>query len=619
MSSMVDGPPVEYTVSLHAPQTQTVDLTVEIGDLEADTVDFYLPVWRPGKYEVLDPVGTLRAFHASDAESGMRLPVERIDKSGWRVTTNGAERVRVEYMIYANSLGDRTRHVDDSHAFLSGSSVFLYSPKHRDDPVIVRVEAPDGWRIATGLEPHPDLEHAVTAPNYDVLVDSPLEIGLHDLLEFEAAGLPHEIVIWGDADYDADRLREDFATIVEEQLEIFGSAPYKRYVFLIHVGKGAGGGTEHLNSTIMQTSRAALEDEGAYERFLGLVSHEFFHTWNVKQLRPSGIHPYDYQRENYTRLLWVAEGTTSYYDDLTLARGGLIGEKDYLRRIGNSINSLRSRPGRLVQSLEDSSYDAWTKFNKSSPDDVNTEVSFYSKGALVSLLLDLRLRETTGNRVSLDTIMREMYERYPLSGPGFTPEDFVSVINELSGADFNAFFEAYVRGVDEPDFETALPVVGLELYFDAADDDELENEAAESTEEEPGAGSPDPPMKAYLGVDLSGARVRAVRSDGPAYHAGIIVDDELLAVDGRRVRSGGDLDEIIEGREPGDAIEVVFFRRDDLRSVQIELLGVPDGEWKIRRVDDPSDEQRAAYETWIGHAWPGDGSDEENEDDEDDG
>ncbi|MEE9130540.1 MAG: PDZ domain-containing protein [Phycisphaerales bacterium] len=609
-----DLPVVRYTVRLDQPQTQMIDVSIELRDVHEETVDLSLPIWRPGRYIVLDHASTVREVQAFDG-TGRTLDLTKIDKSTWRIQTGGTDVLRVDYRIYANSLGDRTRHVDDTHAFLSGTSVFLYNADRRQNPAEVHIEAPEGWRIASGLDFKADDSTTLVARNYDVLVDSPIEIGLHDVIRFQAGGKPHELVIWGKANYNEDQLIQDITKIVEAQREIFGELPYQRYVFLLHVGKGARGGTEHLNSTIMQTSRRSLEDEKSYSRFLGLVSHEFFHTWNVKRLRPAGIHPYDYQSENYTKLLWVCEGTTSYYDDLTLVRTGLIKPKKYLQIISDAINRYRDRPGRLVQSLEDSSFDAWIKFGPS-PDDVNSEVSFYAKGALVSLLLDLEIRRVTQGVATFDAVMRRMYERFPLSGPGYTPQDLINTVNEIAEADLTAFFARYVRGTEALDLESALETVGLELYFKAAKQDE-ENGGDEengqdqnndgAAEDEPQDGESDeadaPPIKAYLGLVMGGNTVRSVRSDSPAYEAGVQPRDELLAIDGRRV-TAGELDERLKRYEPGDEIRLTLFRRDDLRELSITLASKSDGKWTLRRVNEPTDPQVAAYELWLGQEWP---------------
>lgn len=594
---------VRYRVILDEPQTQMVTIELHIPPVKGESIDFHLPTWRPGKYLVIDPAGTVRDVTAQTGD-GRALTIEKFRKSAWRIEPNPNAPVVVRYRIYANSLGDRTRHVDDTHAFLSGSSVFLFAEALRDAPLEVAIDAPQGWKIASGLEFARGSESTLVAPNYDVLVDSPIEVGEHEFIRFEALGKPHDIVIWGDVAFDAEQLVKDFRDIVETQHAIFGDLPYERYVFLIHAGQGAGGGTEHLNSTIMQTSASALEgsidNNGSYHRFLGLVSHEFFHTWNVKQLRPAGLLPYDYERENYTKLLWVAEGTTSYYDDLTLVRTGVYSPDRYIDILGGAINGLQGRPGRLVQSLEESSFDAWIKFNRSTPDDANSQISFYSKGALVSLLLDMELRAATNNEVSLDTVMKEMYERFPLSGSGFTPEDLISVIEELSGTDFDPFFDAYVRGTAELDYAKALAVVGLEPHFRANSRRPRNSDGDEEASAEEMI-----PMRATLGVSLSGTTVRGVASDGPAYAAGIMPGDELIALNRRRISSSGALNDLIEPFEPGDEVTLLFFRRDDLREMTIALGAEPDGRWTVRRLKEPTTEQKTAYYTWIGHPWPG--------------
>ncbi|MFQ5413607.1 MAG: M61 family metallopeptidase, partial [Phycisphaerae bacterium] len=655
LAGQAAGPPIEYTVSLAAPQTQMVEITVRLRNVNTEALDLALPVWRPGRYVVLDPAGTIRRVRAVSG-TGAVLPITKIDKTTWRVTTRGASEVRVAYEVYANALGDRTRHVDDSHAFLSGSAVFLYARQRRADPVLVHIDAPDDWRVASGLESVPGAPRTLTAANYDVLVDSPLEIGEHDVLRFDVEGVPHEIVVWGSAAYDGERLTTDFAKIVAACGAVFGDLPYRRYVFILHVGGGARGATEHLNSTVIQTSRKSLEDPKAYKRFLGVVSHEMFHTWNVKRLRPAGMYPYDYARENYTKLLWVAEGTTSYYDGLLLVRAGLRKPKKFLDNLGKAIDKLRRRPGRLVQSLEASSFDAWIKFNKPTPDSPNSTVSFYDKGALVSLLLDLEIRSHTDNGVTLDDVMRTMYERFPLARGGYTPRGLLATINELAGHDFDRFFERYVRGTEPLDFATALEAVGLELYFKPTkpDDDEDDDDAEEDDDgndqrkrndrdengddvgdgagsrdrdaggrgpgiptgdQEQGAGQPgadkandnEPRTKAYLGLRLSDrggkTNVRSVSADGPAYRAGVIVGDEIVALDGRRLPAG-ELDDRLKRFDPGDTVRLTIFRRDMLRTIEVVLAGRPDGNWRVRRIDEPTELQRTTYASWLQQPWP---------------
>lgn len=618
---------VTYRVLLDRPHTQTVEIVIDVRDVDAPHLDFVLPTWRPGKYEVLDFAGGVNAVTArAGGNGGEKLAVIKTDKTTWRVATNGHERVTFRYRLYANELSLRTRHVDDSHAFLSGSAVFMRVKGRRHTPLRVDIHAPQGWKTSTGLDAIPNQENAFIAPSYDVLADAPLEIGTHALHTFEAGGLPHEVVIWGTPRYDADKVIKDLKKLVETHIEMWGEAPYTRYVFLIHAVPGARGGTEHLNSTIMQISPGAFEPGKPYRGFLGLASHEFFHTWNVKALRPVGLMPYDFETENYTPLLWVAEGASSYYGPLLLVRAGLRKPKDHLKDLAKSIDRFGKRPGGRVQSLEESSFDAWTKFNKPNADAPNSTVSFYRKGALVSLLLDLEIRQRSGNAASFDDCLRTLYERFALKGRGYSRDDLLNVVNELSGSDFGDFFGSYVGGTDPLPFEKTLQYAGLRLIAKPAkrDDDDEEADESEAEDDEPDddadqktdaansqpADDP-PPHKAYIGLRLrdSGglARVTTVYADGPAYETGVQVDDLIVALDRRRLRAS-EMDKRLKPLEPGDTVKLTLLRRDVLRTFEVVLARRDDVTLKIEYVKEPSALQREIYESWSGQDWPGDKS-----------
>ena len=615
--------PLRYHVDLTTARTQEIEVSLTMPVEPGRTsLDLAMPVWRPGRYVVLDPAGTVRDFVAHD-ERGEPLEVSKADKSTWRVALGGTSKITVRYKLYANSLGDRTRHADATHAFLSGSTVFVYPVGQRDRALTVELEAPDHWQIASGLETSPSHARTLVAPSYDVLADSPIEIGEQERLEFDVDGIPHEIVIWPTGRlYDGERLERDFAAIVKSQAELFGDMPYERYVFLLHVGAGAGGGTEHLNSTIMQVPRSRLEaslDEGVtqeYRRLLGLVSHEMFHTWNVKQLRPANLAPYDWQNENYSTLFWVAEGTTSYYDDLTLVETELISTKTYLRLLGEAIDGLRKRPGTRAQSLADSSYDAWIKFNRRTPNDVNTTVSFYTKGAIVSLLIDLELRRLTDDERSLDDVMRTLYRNHPLDQGGFTELDLLAALEATASSDWSGFLSRYVHSSDELPLEEAFAHVGLELELvaDKKRPDEGAGSDATAGEEEQDSSteletSEDEPIaqRARLGAQLrdeaGSTKVTAVLSDGPAWAAGLIAGDQIVALDNRRLRAS-ELESRLERYEPGDTVGLHFLRHDDLYHVELTLGSEPAASWKLRTVDDPTPEQKRAWESWVGHPFP---------------
>jgi len=588
--AFADDEPVVYTVHLERPQTQIVTIEMTISSVDTDTLPVSMPVWRPGKYVVLDNASDIRTLAAYDGADNA-LPVVKDGKSTWLITTNGAPTVRVVYDLYCNDISNRTRHVDDTHAFLSGSAVFLFSPDFRDQPCRVEfVDTPDGWTIATGLESADD--NAVVAPDYDLLVDSPIEIGIHDLLKFQVDGTPFEIAIWGKADYDADRLRRDFADIVREQAAIFGSLPFDRYVFLISVGPGLGGGTEHYNSTVMHASPSRFDSPDAYRSFLGLAAHEFFHTWNVKRFRPAGLSPYNYLEENYTPSLWLAEGTTSYYDDLTLARAGLIDIGEYLSRIRGSIDGYESRAGGGVQSLEESSHDAWIKFNRSGPDRDNTTVSFYRKGSLASLIIDAEIRRATNNRKSLDDVMKILSERFDYGSPGYTPQDVVEIASAVAGTDLDPLFARAVRGTEPLDLAETLSYFGIEMVRDRV------KTAWEKEDDLDGA-----PERPYLGLNLSGTRVRSVHEHSPAFDAGFNADDELVAIDGHRVGSSnyGSLESNLV---IGEETTITYFRRDELRTATLTVGATSNTKLSLKRVKNPTPEQIAAYEAWLDQPWP---------------
>ena len=571
--------PVEYTVLLGAPQTQTFQIRMRIRDVDSKPFAVALPVWRQGKYAIINPASSIRTVTA-ESSGGKPLAITKIDKTTWHVEPAGASEVIVGYTVYANSLNDRTRHVDDTHAFLSGGTVFLYVTDRRNNPIVVNLDAPADWRVACGLKHEAGNPRVLLAPNYDVLIDSPIEIGLHEAFCFEVEGKPHDVAVWGDVQIDSEKIERDFAKIIRTEAAIFGDLPYERYVFILHVAPGLRGGTEHLNSTVMQMPQRAFEDEGQYKVLLSLTAHEMFHTWNVKRLRPAALRNVDLSRENYTDLLWFCEGTTSYYDELIPVRAGFVTPEAYLQTLAESIYQRRARPATLVQSVAESSFDAWIKFNTSSPDDVNAVVSYYDSGSIVSLLFDLELRRRSGNRASLDTVMRTMYERFPAEGPGFTVNDLIDTATRLSGFRFDQFFARYIYGTQRLPFEDLFDVVGLEM---AAKDN-----------------APHP----YIGLQLQdedgACVVRSVLSDGPAYLAGVNPGDKVISLNGRSFKSADLMAYVDRQMAPGDTVWLQVMRRNRMRRIEFSLETKMNPRWNIVRIASPAPEQKAAYTSWLG-------------------
>jgi predicted metalloprotease with PDZ domain len=458
----------------------------------------------------------------------------------------------------------------------------MYVEQYRHLPLTVSVSPYQDWHVTSGLESDPHDKLKLLAPNYDVLADSPIEVGHQKDFEFEVDGKKHILMIYGEASYNAETMTKDLTTIVKANKEFWGDLPYQKYVFMLHITLHGGGGTEHINSTIMQTGPGSFKTPAGYQGFLGLVSHEYFHTWNVKQLRPKGILPYDYMHENYLKELWIAEGTTSYYDGLILVRCGLSPAAQMVSGLAGTVQYDRQRPGNKIQSLSESSFDAWVKFWKGGQQSFNSESDYYGKGSGVSLLLDLEIRQRSNNRHSLDDVMRALYHRFPLTGKGYTVDDLQKISEEFAGSSLKSFFDGYVHGTAPLDWETTLRYAGLDLQ-------------ALDSERKPWLGA-----QAY---DQNGrTMVRGILAGSPAYDAGLDIGDEILAINGRRVRSSELQDRVAEFKA-GDKVKVTFFRDDVLRDLEVTLRLQDVPPYKVIKIASPTPLQKSIYESWLKTKW----------------
>lgn len=614
-------PSISYTIAMPRPETHLYEVTLEVRDTAGPVLDLALPAWTPGSYMIREYARHVQEFAACSA-AGAGLPWRKLDKATWRIETSGAPYVRVSYKVYANELTVRTSHLDSSHGYFNPATVCMYIPDRTDELLVVHVIAPEGWHVATGLDPIGDgeigdgrLEHAPSpisnlqppapvasfiARDYDELVDAPFECGTHRLLAFEVDGIPHRIALWGRGNEDQAQLIADTKRIVETTRDMFGGLPYDHYTFIVHLADGRGGGLEHRNSVTMLVDRWTFQPRKSYERYLGLTAHEFFHVWNVKRLRAVPLGPFDYSRENYTRQLWAMEGVTSYYTELLLLRAGLIAPARYFELLSDKIKALQGQPGRALQSLEQSSFDAWIKLYRPDENTPNSAISYYLKGELVALLLDLEIRRRTTGARALDDVLRSLYANYPIAGPGI-PEDggyraaveAVVAGGGVGGEDgsFASFFVRYIAGTVELDYAGALAYAGL--WMDWGYEKQPEGDRAPT----------------WLGVKLKAedgrARVAHVLADGPAYAAGVNAGDELLALEGFRVDEER-LNARLAERRPGDTVTLSLFRRDELLHLPVVLAAAPHNTLAIRQLEAPDEAQRRLYEGWIG-AWDGEG------------
>ena len=574
-----DDEPLRYTLRFPAPATHYFEVEADVPTSGRDAVELMMAVWTPGSYLVRDFSRHVENVRADGA-------VSRAAKNRWRVETGGAARITVRYRVYAREMTVRTSWVDADFAMLNGAPTFLTLADRLGAPHEVHIERPEAWTTVETALPAigPD---RFLAPDFDTLVDSPIVIGNPAGYDFEVRGVPHRLVnvdeggIW-----DGARARDDVERLVETQAEFWGQVPYDRYLFLNVIAE-AGGGLEHKASTLMITSRWNQRVGDRYLRWLELVSHELFHTWNVKRLRPAALGPFDYERENYTESLWIAEGATSYYDGLLVHRAGLSTRKQYLEGLSKMIDSVQRTPGREVRSLSLASYDAWIRHYRHDENSVNSDISYYSKGAVVSWLLDAHIRGVTDGKRSLDDVMRAAYDRF--AGPrGYTPTQFRAVVAEIAGASLDDFFRDAVDGTVELDYSAALAWFGLRFAPPDAD--------AKSTE-------PKDPPPGWLGLETKSEHgrlvVRQARRGTPAHAAGLNVGDEIIAIDDYRVRADG-LDEREKQYRPGDEATLLIARREALRRMKVKFAEKPRDAWKLEVLPAATPAHKARLDAWLG-------------------
>lgn len=567
---------VNYRLSIEdaAAHLFSVECCVAV---QPGVISWALPDWIPGSYMIRDfarHVVEMNAFLDGEA-----LFCEKSGKSRWQAEAEQAGELRLCYQVYAWDLSVRGAHLDQTHGFFNGTSVFVSvagtdSYPHCMD--IVASETLQGWEVATAMPPVRVDEKGFgryCSKDYDELVDHPVEMGSFERVTFEACGVPHTVVLTGRYRTDLERVCADLKKICEAQIRFFGEpAPMERYLFLVTVVGEGYGGLEHRASTALMISREDLPVPGEsgisdnYLKFLGLCSHEYFHTWNVKRIRPAEFVPFDLSREVHTRQLWVFEGITSYYDDLFLLRTGLIDTERYLEQVAQTVTRVYRGSGRLKQSLSDSSFDAWTKFYKQDENAPNAIVSYYAKGMLVAMALDLVMRMRTENRVGLDQVLHRLWQEYLEGKEGIDDRHVERVAEELCGSSLSDFFAGAVRGLEDLPLDEYLATHGVDMRW----------RATVSVDSKAAVPERDRPLgHAALGLQLGGDRqVRFVFQGGAAHVAGISASDELLAWDGVRLNTTA-LQQQLNRHVPGDEVTIAAFRRDELMEFKVTLQAAP--------------------------------------------
>ena len=569
---------IRYSVSFPAPETHYMDVTATVPTGGLRNVELMMAVWTPGSYLVREYQRNLERVTASGA--GRPLAVEKSAKNRWRITTGGASTVNVSYRVFAHEMSVRTNWVDADFALINGAPTFMTLTDGVNRPHEVILNLPPGWQTSnTGLRAMSGGAHRYVADDFDTLVDSPILAGNATVYEFTVDGKPHFLVNQGEGGvFDGARAAKDIEALARVHRQFWGQLPYDKYVVLNVIGENRGGGLEHKNSTVVISSRNATRARNAYAAFLTLVSHEMFHTWNGKRLRPAELGPFDYEKEVLTRDLWVVEGITDYYGDLLARRAGLLTRDEFLANLSAVIEELQSTPGRLVQSVELASYDAWIRYYRPDENSPNVSISYYTKGQVMAFLLDAQIRQLTDGARSLDDVMRAAYAKYS-GARGYTSDQFREIAEQIAGVRLTDFWAAAVRGTQELDYMRALAAYGLRFR------------PAVTT------------GRAALGFATrteQGRILVAPASPGsPAAAAGLTTGDEILAIDERRVRSD-QLTRRLEEYAPGDRVTLLIARRDRLLRVELALGAQPGDPWNLEVDPGATDEQRARLAAWLG-------------------
>ncbi len=582
---------ITYRLSMSRPVSHLfeVAIIVELPEqLKDKPVHFQMPKWSPGRYGVFDFAKNVQEVRA--AANGSTRAVTRVDDQTWSVAPHGATALTVSYKVFGNDLSGTFSQLNDRHANYNGASIFMYIVDHKPDPVKLTIQPPSGWKVVNGRTERPG-QSEYNFPNWDVLIDTPTEIAPDWTQDtFEVDGKKYHVVVhsFGPEGGKRPALVKDIEKIVRAQTAMWGPPEFEEYTFLIHYAADdhSGDGMEHLTSTqIIEPD--ALADEGAYEQTLGTVSHEFFHVWNVKRLRPLELGPWDFTRPLNTRGLWVAEGFTNYYGHLMLRRAGIWSDKKFLDRQAQTVRGIENAPGSKLMSAEQSSLSA--PFIDDAPHAQavnlqNTAISYYPKGELIGMVMDLLVRGRTKGKASLDDVMRDMYEEfylkssngsYYLRGRGYQTEDLERVASRRAGFDFSDFFKRHVRDVEVLPYEEAFAFVGLKL---------AKTEAKE-------------PFDAGLSIADTDGVIQNVRNNSPAEDAGLQANDEIVSLGGKTVTKAWM--KTLARYKPGDSVPVVVKR--DRRTIKTNIvLGQAERfEYKIEERSDATAEQKALRASWL--------------------
>jgi len=547
-SSLLQAQSVSYKLSMPKPQNHYFHVEMELEDFNEKEIDISLPVWAPGSYLVREFSKNINMVKAFD-ENGNPLEIKKQRKNSWTINKSKNKKVIVKYEVYAFELSVRTSFLDLTHGYVSGSGVFMFVEGHLDVSGELKIIPFEGFSTVSTALPEAKSKFEFSYTDYDHLVDCPIEIGNQLVFDFNAAGVKHTVAIYGDGNYLIDELRTDMAKIIEEETKVFGQNPNKEYLFIIHNVVNGQGGLEHKNSTTLSVNRWTYSGSN-YIKFLSLVAHEYFHLWNVKRIRPIELGPFDYNQENYTDMLWVMEGFTSYYDELILLRAGYYSQNQMLGKVESAINYVEGSVGSRVQPLAHASFDAWVKAYRPNENSSNTSMSYYSRGSIIAALLDVMIIENNKGKKCLDDFLQRLYSKfYEQKNRGFTSDEFKKELETFVGDNLDDFYAKYIYGTEIPPYEDVFGQVGVDV------------QDVSSTYPDFGAG-----------LANSGGKtiIKSIRSNSAAENAGLSVNDEIIGCNGYRV-SKADVESVMKSLDKGDEIDLLISRDEILYSIEFTM------------------------------------------------
>ncbi|MET4142294.1 PDZ domain-containing protein [Pedobacter sp. UYP1] len=569
---------VNYEVSFKEPQAHYVHVNMQVSGLTKEYVDVKMPVWAPGSYLIREFSRNVEGFTATSGKTVLKT--EKLKKNTWRVYTSKSSTIAINYNVYAFEVSVRTPFIDATHAFISPTAIFMYPDNQLALPSTVKIIPFEGWsKVSTGLEPVKGQKFTYLAKNYDILFDSPIEVGNQEVFEFTAAGVKHEVAMYGGGNYNVERLKVDMAKVVEQATAIYGENPNKHYTFIVHNFQRGGGGLEHLNSTVLGASRNGYGTEKGYKGFLGLVAHEYHHLWNVKRLRPVALGPFDYENENYTTDLWIAEGFTAYYENKLMLRAGLTTPEEFVATLTSSMSDVINTPGGYEQSAAMSSFDAWIKYYRPNENSNNSGISYYSKGEIAGMLMDLEIAHATQGKSSLDDVMKAMYEQCKTKGRGYTDAEFKAKAEQISGISLTDFWAKYVNGTDTVDYKKYLGYAGISV-----------KDAGEKA--------------AYLGVASRPAEghvlITAISRNSAAWVDGLNVGDEVISIDDVTAAPSISSMAVLRTKKVGDVIRVRIIRDGIDQEIKVTLKASPNVDLVSSMDAQSTASEKAVFKRWTG-------------------